>query len=121
AAIYDRPSGTASGYASVQQIGQYAAQVAASAQPDVIVLGEMVNIIGAPGTFASNAETIPGPSTDYLASVARAGHVNLAFGMIERAGSDLFNTAVLIDRGGNIIGKHHKVQLPLAEASAGIA
>src|SRR5213075_2749920 len=61
AAIYDRPSGTASGIASVQQIAQYAAEVASSSRPDVIVLGEMVNIVGAPGTFASNAETIPGP------------------------------------------------------------
>src|SRR5207302_7519479 len=33
----------------------------------------------------------------------------------------LFNSAVLIDRNGNIIGKHHKVQLPLAEASGGLA
>ena len=121
ASVYYRPASTASGLASVQQAGQYAAQVATTYHPDVIVLGETLNFIGAPGGFDTNAETVPGPSTNYLAGIASAHHVNIAFGMVEKAGNTLFNTAVLIDRTGVIIGKHHKVQLPLAEASAGIA
>lgn len=121
AAIYYRPDQTKSGLDSVQRAGQYAAQVADSSHPDVIVLGEMLNYIGAPGTFDSNAEPVPGPSTDYLAGIASAHHVNIAFGMVERAGDTLFNTAVFIDRNGNLIGKHHKVQLPLAEAAGGLA
>jgi predicted amidohydrolase len=121
ASIYYRPSGTKSGLDSVQQAGQYAAQVATTYSPDIIVLGETLNYIGAPGTFDANAETVPGPSTTYMAGVASAHHVNIAFGMVERIGNVLFNTAVLIDRNGNIVGKHHKVQLPLAEAAGGLA
>jgi predicted amidohydrolase len=79
-------------------------------------MGETLNNIGAPGTVDSKAESVPGPSTEYVAGVARSYRTNIAFGLVERVGTLLYNTAVLIDRSGAIIGKHHKVQLPLAEA-----
>lgn len=120
AAVQYRPSGSRSGLESVQKAAAYASQVASENHPDVIVLGELLNVIGAPGTFESKAEPIPGPSTEAVAAVARAQHVNIVFGMIEKEGSQLFNTAVLIDRDGNIVGKHHKVQLPLSDAAQGI-
>ena len=120
AAVQYRPSRSQSGLESVQKAAAYASQVASEHHPDVIVLGELLNVIGAPGTFESKAEPIPGPSTEAVAAVARAQHVNIVFGMIEKEGSRLFNTAVLIDRNGNIIGKHHKVQLPLSDAAQGI-
>ena len=121
ASVYYRPDQTRSGLDSVQKAGTYAGQIAATYSPDVIVLGEMLNVIGAPGTFDADAETIPGPSTSFIAGIASAHHVNIAFGMVEKDGDTLFNSAVLIDRNGNIIGKHRKVQLPLAEASGGIS
>ena len=121
ASIYYRPSQTRSGLDSVQQAGNYAAQVATASAPDVIVLGELLNVIGAPGTYDALAEPIPGPSTSFIAGVAAAHHVNIAFGMVERSGDTLFNAAVLIDRTGKIVGKHRKVQLPLAEAAGGLA
>jgi predicted amidohydrolase len=120
AAVQYRPSGSRSGLESVQKAVAYASQVASASRPDVIVLGELLNVIGAPGTFESKAERIPGPSTDAVAAVARAQRVNIVFGMIEKEGSQLFNTAVLIDRRGTIIGKHRKVQLPLSDAAQGI-
>ena len=116
AAIYYRPSGTSSGYASVQAAADYAKTVANTYHPDVMVMGETLNNIGAPGTLDSKAESVPGPSTDYVAGVARTYQTNIVFGLVERVGTLLYNTAVLIDRTGSIIGKHHKVQLPLAEA-----
>jgi hypothetical protein len=121
AAIYSRPSGASSGYESVRQAARYAEQVASNYRPDIIVLSEMLNVIGALGTLDSKAETIPGPSTDIVAQVARTYRVNIAFGMLESSGSLLYNTALLLDRNGQITGKYHKVQLPLSEASAGIA
>jgi predicted amidohydrolase len=78
-------------------------------------------VIGAPGTFDTDAETIPGPSTDFVAGVARGNHVNIVFGMVERAGDVLYNSAVLLDRDGNITGKYHKVQLPISDASSGLS
>ena len=121
AAIYFRPSGTSNGRESVQQAAQYAEQVASMHQPDVMVLGEMSNVIGAPGSLDSKAETVPGPSTDVMAAVARGHHVNVVFGLLEREDTRLYNTAVLLDRNGMVAGKYRKVQLPLEEASAGIS
>jgi len=120
AAVHYRPSGSRSGLESVQKAVAYAGQVASTDHPDVFVLGELLNIIGAPGPFESKAEPIPGPSTETVAAVARAQQVNIVFGMLEKEGSQLFNTAVLIDRSGNIVGKHRKVQLPLSDAAIGI-
>jgi predicted amidohydrolase len=121
AAIYYRPSGSTSGLDSVQRAARFAEQIAAAHGPDVMVLGELLNVIGAPGSYDAKAETIPGPSTDVMAGVARGYGVNVAFGMLERDGSRLYNTAVLIDRDGAIAGKYRKVQVPLNEASGGIS
>lgn len=120
AAVYFRPSGTSSGFQSVQQAASYADQVAVNHHPDVMVLGEMLNVIGAPGSLDSKAESVPGPSTDVMANIARGRGVNIVFGILERQDTFLYNTAVLLDRNGNIRGTYRKVQLPLTEASAGI-
>jgi predicted amidohydrolase len=120
-AVHYRPAGADSGYASVEQAARYAEQVASAYRPDIMVLGEMLNRVGAPGSLDSNAETVPGPSTDLMARVARAYRVNIVFGMVESLDNLIHNTAVLLDRDGNITGKYRKVQLPLSEASAGLA
>jgi predicted amidohydrolase len=120
AAIHYRPSGTSSGLESVQRAAAWADQVAAAHDPDIMLVGELLNVIGAPGSYDSKAETIPGPSTDVMAQVAAAHGTWIVFGMLEREGSHLYNTAVLIDRGGIIRGRYRKVQLPLSEAGAGI-
>jgi predicted amidohydrolase len=120
AAIYYRPSGTQSGYESVQQAASYAEQVAINYRPDILVLGEQLNVIGAPGTPDSKAETVPGMGSDLLAGVARRQAVNIVFGIVERVADRLYNTAVLLDRDGNIAGKYRKVQLARPEAEAGM-
>ncbi|PYR76424.1 MAG: hypothetical protein DMF86_12185, partial [Acidobacteria bacterium] len=120
AAVSFRPSGTSSGLDSVQRAAQYGQQVAAEHHPDVMVFGELLNVIGAPGTYDAKAETVPGPSTDVMASLARGYAVNVVFGMLEREDRLLYNTAVLLDRNGNVAAKYRKVQLPLSEVASGI-
>ncbi len=120
AAIYYRPSGTQSGYESVQRAASYAEQVAIDHRPDIMVLGEQLNVIGVPGTPDDKAEPVPGPSSDVLAGVARRQAVNIVFGLAERVGDRLYNTAVLLDRNGNIAGKYRKVQVPRSEVDEGM-
>jgi predicted amidohydrolase/regulation of enolase protein 1 (concanavalin A-like superfamily) len=120
-AVSYRPSGTSSGLDSVQRAARHGEDVAAAHRPDVMVFGELLNVIGAPGSFDAKAETVPGPSTEVMAGLARTYGVYVAFGMLERQDRVLYNTAVLLDRSGAIAGTYRKVQLPLSEVSSGVS
>lgn len=121
AAVWLRPRNSATPADSVEAFAKFAGQVAAEQHPDVILMGEMINHIGAPGDFDSKAEPIPGPTTERMAEVAAKNNLYVAFSVVEREGQNLFNTGVLIDRRGRIVGKYRKVQLPFEEVAHGIA
>lgn len=60
------------------------------------------------------AETIPGPSTEKMAEIAKENQVYVVFGMPEmsqKAESVIYNTAVLVGPEG-YIGKYRKMYLP---------
>ena len=57
------------------------------------------------------AETIPGPSTEKVAESCGERNLAVVFGMLERAGDQLFNTAVLVNRNG-VVGSYRKTHLP---------
>jgi predicted amidohydrolase len=64
------------------------------------------------------SETIPGPTTAALAEAAKAGDVHVIAGVSELHPSIphvLFNSAVLIDHEGELIGVHRKVHACLEE------
>jgi predicted amidohydrolase len=56
-------------------------------------------------------ETIPGPSTDKLASCCRELRVHAIVGLLERDGDKCFNAAVLVGPEG-LVGKYRKNHLP---------
>ena len=57
------------------------------------------------------AETIPGRSTERLLEAARERGIHLVFGMLERAGDELYNSCVLLGPEG-IVGVYRKIHLP---------
>jgi len=57
------------------------------------------------------AEPIPGPSTDFVAGLAKEHEVYLSFGMTERHGEKLHNTQVVIDPAGEIAAVHRKFRI----------
>jgi predicted amidohydrolase len=57
------------------------------------------------------AETVPGPSTEEVASLCRELGVYVVFGLLEREGDRLFNAAVLVGPQGLIAG-YRKNHLP---------
>ena len=57
------------------------------------------------------AETIPGPATKRMAALALELGIWIVFGMDENRAGKLFNTAVLIDPEGQIVGNYSKVHL----------
>jgi len=59
------------------------------------------------------AEPIPGPSTQKLADVAREAGVAIVASLFERRAPGLYhNTAVTLDKGGNIASVYRKMHIP---------
>lgn len=65
--------------------------------------------------FNSLAVPIPGPLTDRLALIAKKYSMYIIAPIYEAEGDKIFNTSVIFDREGNIIGKHRKTILPILE------
>ena len=74
---------------------------AASFEPDVVCL---------PETFTrAEAETVPGPTTERIAAWARKHQSYVICPMKVESDGAVFNSAVLIDRGGAIVGRYDKI------------
>jgi predicted amidohydrolase len=65
--------------------------------------------------FSSLAVPVPGELTDRIASIARKFNMYIIAPVYEADGEKVFNTAVIFDRQGKIIGKHRKTLLPILE------
>jgi agmatine deiminase len=70
------------------------------------------------GEVGKQAEPIPGPTTRRLADAARESKVVLVGGSIyEKApGGRFYNTSVVFDETGKMLGRYRKVQVPQDEA-----
>ena len=61
----------------------------------------------------TNAEPIPGPSTDVLSEIAKKQGVVIVSTIFEKRAPGLYhNTAVVFDRDGGIAGKYRKMHIP---------
>ncbi len=101
---------------NLQNLAESIAQCAA-AGAQLIVLQELHNTryfcqTEDPAQF-DLAEPIPGPSTGFYSELAAAHHVVLVTSLFERRAAGLYhNTAVVIDRNGEIAGKYRKMHIP---------
>jgi len=69
-----------------------------------------VDIACLPEEFAgTNAEAVPGPTTDAVAELAQQYNMYVVCPIREQAGDRQYNTAVLIDRKGKIAGYYRKI------------
>jgi len=69
-----------------------------------------VDIACLPEEFAgTQAEPVPGPTTEAVAALARQYHMYVVCPLREQAGEREYNTAVLIDREGRVAGRYRKV------------
>lgn len=87
---------------------------------DVILLPEGITVIGTGKKYADVTETIPGPTTVRLGELAKKRGTYVVAGIYEREGPVIYNTAVLIDRAGNVAGKYRKVYVPRGEIEGGL-
>jgi len=59
------------------------------------------------------AETIPGPSTDFLSKLAARHSVVIVCSLFEKRAAGVYhNTAVVLDSDGSIAGKYRKMHIP---------
>ena len=75
---------------------------AASFDPDIACLPEAFT--------RGEPETIPGPTTNRLATWAKEHACYVICPLLVRDGHRTFNSAVLIDRGGAIVGRYDKIR-----------
>lgn len=61
------------------------------------------------------AVSVPGTLTDMISDIARNYQMYIIAPIYEAEGKKVYNTAVIFDRQGNIIGKHRKTVLPVME------
>jgi predicted amidohydrolase len=117
--VYHRPQNTRDAAKSVAEFCRVA-EAASDQKPDIICLPEGITVIGTGKTYADVSEPIPGPTTRTLGALAKKMHSYLVAGIIERDEATIYNTAVLVGRNGELVGKYRKTHLPQAEVEGGL-
>ncbi|MEQ8236657.1 MAG: carbon-nitrogen hydrolase family protein [Syntrophomonadaceae bacterium] len=79
----------------------------------IVVLPEIFSIPYQTDLMVKHAEVCPGPTTFYLADLARSNRVILVGGSIPEKDKEgrIFNTSFIFDEQGLLIGKHRKMHL----------
>ena len=78
--------------------------------PDIVCLPETFASAGCDLPIEQKAETVPGPTTDACAERARKHRTNVICPILTRRDGAVFNSAVVIDRAGAVVGIYDKVQ-----------
>ena len=96
---------------------------AAAAGVDLAALPEVWPCLGSAPEVRAAAEPVPGPRTDRLSEIARRHRMWVQGGsVLEGAdGQKIFNTSVLIDRGGEIVATYRKIHLFDADPPGAVA
>jgi predicted amidohydrolase len=75
----------------------------------VVVLPECLDLGWTHPSARDLGQPIPGPHFDRVARAAKEDAIFVAAGLVERAGPKLFNAAVLIGPGGDLLLHHRKI------------
>ncbi|MHC4399528.1 MAG: carbon-nitrogen hydrolase family protein [Planctomycetota bacterium] len=120
AAANYRPRGGKTALDNCRQLESCVAR-AAEQKADLVVLGECITSVGNGLSHVEAAEPVPGPSTDYLAALAKKHKLYLVTTVHERVDHLIYNTAVLVSPEGELVGKYRKVCLARDEYRGGVA
>jgi predicted amidohydrolase len=99
----------------------HALNQAAPGNLDMILFPEGMTVVGTGKAYKDISESVPGPTTKRLGELARERNAWVAGGIYEAEGTAIYNTAVLLDRQGRLVGKYRKVYLPREEFESGLA
>lgn len=119
ATIRHQPRGNKTAQANIEEFCAWIDRVAEQ-NPDIICLPEAMTMAGTGLSYADVAEPIPGPTSRRLGQMAKKHGCYLVACYNERDGHGVYNTAVLIDRDGQIVGKYRKAYVPREEIEGGV-
>jgi predicted amidohydrolase len=119
ATVHHRPRKSKSSQDNLEQFAGFVDR-AGKLGADIVCLPEGVTVVGTGKSYVEVSEPIPGPSTAFFGKVAENNQLYVIAGIYEREDDVIYNTAVLLDRNGNLAGKYRKVCLPREEIEGGI-
>ncbi len=118
--VHHRPRRSASREANVAAYSKIVREAAPVQKPDIVCLPEGMTVVGTGKSYVEVSEPVPGPTTEALGTLARELRTYLVAGLYEREARAVYNTAVLLDREGKLVGKYRKTHLPREEWEAGL-
>jgi predicted amidohydrolase len=86
-------------------------EAASAAGSDLILLPETLDFAWTHPSALEEAEPIPGRFSNELVRLAKEHRIMICAGLTEKGGDRNFNTALLIDRDGEILLKYRKINL----------
>jgi predicted amidohydrolase len=109
-------------HSAVENVRQFVETVekTVTGKTDIVLLPEGMTVAGTGKSYDEVAESVPGPTTVQLGGLAKQKNAYIVAGLLEREGVAVYNTAVLIDRQGKLVGKYRKVYLPREEIEDGL-
>ena len=119
ATVHLRPK---DGKTAMEKCVQFAPLIAEAAKQkaDLVVLPEVLTYYHAGRTPLENAESIPGPSTDYFGTLAKKHNLYIVAGLHERKDHLVYNVATLIGPDGKVQGNYRKVCITRNEILNGV-
>ena len=90
-------------------------QQAVNEKADMVLLPETIDFAWTHPRSIYEALPIPGDFSNLFCQWARKYQIHICVGLTEKTESGNYNTALLIDDSGNIIGKHRKINLLTVE------
>ncbi|MBS0001322.1 MAG: carbon-nitrogen hydrolase family protein [Cyclobacteriaceae bacterium] len=119
ATIHHRPANNRSSEENLEEFKDLIVQ-AASGKADIVCLPEAITLAGTPHDYISASEPVPGPTTRFLGELAKEHRMYIVAGILEREDEVVYNTAILMDRNGDLAGKYRKLSLPREEIEGGV-
>lgn len=92
------------------ELAEHAVSEAVQHRPDFLSLPEAADFGWLHQEARRDALPLPGPYTDFLASLARRHGIWISAGCLEKDGDQVYNSAVIIDRAGLLVHKHRKIE-----------
>ena len=106
---------------NIEEMERYLAS-AILEQPDIVLLPECFALAGlSPEGHIEHAEAIPGPSAEMCARYAREGNAYVICPIYEREGEHTYNTALVLGRDGEPVGKYRKLHPTIPELESGVS